>query len=311
MDEHKESPTARNARLADELGQAQAVLADDNSTPREVRRAKQRVELLTAELWTANFPLVARYANKFDQGDSESLEAYYEAGRMALAEAIMRWDADKGKLSTWAWPQIKKAVLKEVGRKEHRLKAHAFAARPLVLSVAETLRGELVEARKIGNVTLVEPTVEQIADRAELPVSLVRHVMANEALGRTLSLNAPAGDDGAELGDIATVREEEVDQTLVRFADMPVSDLRELSAGAELFEVVCGLRRLGIGAAPEQDFHEIGATWGVSREAARKAFNRFSVKMLTAAGELGFAATADVVVPHDDIESVEDGTATR
>jgi DNA-directed RNA polymerase sigma subunit (sigma70/sigma32) len=252
-------------------------------------------------LWTANLALAARYANKFDTGDREALESYHEAGRMALAEAIMRWDADKGKLSTWAWPQIKKAVLKEVGRKEHRLKAHAFAARPLVLSVAETLRAELVSARHAGDVTVVEPTVEQIAHRAELPVSLVRHVMANEALGRTLSLNSPAGDDGAELGDVATFRHDEVDTTLMRFADMDVSDLKELSADAELFEVVCGLRRLGIGAAPEQDFHEIGATWGVSREAARKAFNRFSAKLLTAANERGFTVRADIDNVETDI----------
>lgn len=281
-----ESPSARNTRLAEELAEAKRLSVDPDVPQRISRRARRQIDEIVAELWKVNFPLVMRYASKFDTGDSESLEAYREAGQMALAESIMSWDPAKGKLSTWAWPRIKKSVLDEVGRKEHRLKAHAFAARPLVLRALEELRHELAHARQKDVDVSAEPTEQQVAERAELPPSLVKHILANEALGRTVSLNAPAGEDGSELMALVPVADYEDTEPLSSFADISASDLKLLTEDVNMFELVCGLRRMNIGG--DADFHEIGALLSVSREAARKGYERFSTKVQEAAIRHGF-----------------------
>lgn len=264
---------ARNAAMAQELADAHAELkvAQASGSRRQLQRARRRVDEAGYVLWEANKPLVYRFAGRF--GDSEE---WAQDGLVALWESIKSWDPDKGALTTWAFPRVKKAIIKEVAARDHNLKTHAFLARVAINGARETLRA------KLGR----DPTDEEVAAAADSAVSLVRHLRLSEVAGKPVSLNRPVDAEGTELGELAgpvtSSAEDEALGTAVpvtRLSDLPVDDLAELTANCSMFELWVGLRHTGADDGPDQEFAEMATQLGVSRERARKGFGRFVEKV--------------------------------
>jgi len=259
----------RNAALAEQLVDARAQAASGN--PAVARRGKWRVDDLVTALFEANVRLVYRYTAPF--GDNQD---YQDAGKLGLLVAIQTWDPSRASLATWAWPQIKKAVLREVAEAEHRLKPHAFTARADILVAEASLTDEL------GRV----PTHAEVAERAGVAESLATHVRLTEQAGKTQSLNKVIGEDGLELGDVAGPAAPSaedvalgVDAEPTALSDLDPDEIARLTQDCSILELVVGLRHTGADDGPPADFHELVGLLGVSRETLRKTFHKFCAKV--------------------------------
>lgn len=270
-----ETMKERNTRISEDLVQAKADLAkaEASGDGRKLRRAKREIERLTYELFSLNLPLVYRYAGRFKDGAEE--DEYEAEGKLALLEAITSWEPDRGSLGTHAYPRIKKAILTKVAA-QGRLKTHAFLSRQQILEAEKDLRSTLKR----------EPTDEEIATKAGIAESLVRHIRLNEASGKTRSLNQVVGPEGTELGHIAGPTVASAEEQLFEVAtdhgtlsDLEPVKLADLVSGCDIWEIVVGLRHLGADDGPPQDFQEMAPLFGVSRETLRKDYKSFSKKI--------------------------------
>lgn len=266
----------RNAAMAAELAEAKRELqeAEAANDRRRTMKARRRVDEAGYKLWEANKALVYRFAGRF--GDSEE---WSQDGLVALWESIKTWDPDKGALTTWAFPRVKKAVIKEVAARDHNLKTHAFLARVSVNEAKALLK------EKHGR----DATDEEVAKEAGVAVSLVRHLRLSEVAGKPVSLNRPVDVEGTELGEIAgpeapSAEDEALGETtsVARLSDLPSDELAAITAGCSMFELWVGLRHTGADDGPDQEFAEMATQLGVSRERARKGFGRFVEKVAAA-----------------------------
>jgi len=245
----------RNRRLEHQLVELKGALCEAEQAEDlvAVRRLRRRIDEVTGELVVTNMKLVHSYAGRFSDSDDEE---YANAGRVALVEAVLTWDPTKGNLSTWAMPRVKKAVLIEVARSEHRLKSHAFVARAKVLVAIRELR------ERLGRL----PDDAEVARESGVAESMVHQLRLNEAAGKTRSLNKVVGDDGTELGEVAgptcPSAEDELlsveDHSQLALSQRSISELKSLFARCSLFEVCVSLRYLGAdGSQEREDFQEM------------------------------------------------------
>lgn len=267
-----ENEKTRNAKLAGNLLSAKAELAkaEKGTNQRDIARAQRLVDDAGYALWDANRRLVYRFANRF--GDNEE---YANEGLVALWEAIGTWDPDKGALTTWAFPRVKKAVIKAVAAQDHNLKLHAFLARVPVAAARESLKESLGR----------EPTDAEVAKVAEVSESLVRTLRLGDAAGKAVSLNRPIDTD-TELGDLlGTTGQSAEDEALesgvgaTNLSDLDSQVLAKVTSDCTAFELWVGLRHTGADDGPPQEFAEMATQLGVSRERARKGFGRFVEKV--------------------------------
>lgn len=270
----------RNERLAGELVQARAALAEATEHGDHVAalRAQEAADHAVQLLHDGNVKIVYRYVNRFAGAPGESSdEEYANAGKEALLGAILSWDPAKGTLANWAWPFIKKAVLREVAQTEHRLKANAFEARGRVLEAEAALREQLGR----------HPTDAEVAKVAGVSEVMALTLRLNEASGKARSLNQVVGEDGTELGEIVgptTPSAEDValgygEDEVELLSEMEPAQLAELTKLCDIWELTVGLRHLGADDGPAQDFQEMVPLLQVSRETLRKLYAKFAQKI--------------------------------
>jgi RNA polymerase primary sigma factor len=113
-----------------------------------------------------------------------------------------------------------------------------------------------------------EPTIEELADQLELPVTKVR--MLRKISMQPISLEAPVGEDGdAELGDFIEDRE-----TASPLEDVISTRLREQTAAAletltPREEQILRMR-FGVGEDATHTLAEAGRSFNVTRERVRQ-----------------------------------------
>lgn len=270
----------RNERLAGELVEAHTRLAEatERGDTAAALRARVAADSAIQELHELNDKLVYRYVNRFAATSGEtSSEEYADAGKEALLKSILSWDPSKGTLANWAWPFIKKAVLKEVAQTEHRLKANAFEARGRVKEAEAALRERLGRA----------PSIDELVEASGISEAMVRTVRLNEAAGKTRSLNEVVGEDGTELGELVGPVAASAEDVALGFeaeevellSEMSPAQLAELTSLCDIWELTVGLRHLGADDGPAQDFQEMVPLLRVSRETLRKMYAKFATKI--------------------------------
>jgi RNA polymerase primary sigma factor len=187
-------------------------------TPPEELDLAQRIErgdLAAKErLTTHNLRLVVSIARKY-QGLSElCLLDLIQEGMLGLIRAVEKFDYRKGfRFSTYATLWIRQAIQRGIADKGRTIRLPVHVAQR-ERKIAQTERALSVELGR-------EPTPEEIATRAELPLVQVVEMMD---VSRTVtSLDKPVGDDedtslGALMGSGETSTEEEVEVSLSRQA---------------------------------------------------------------------------------------------
>src|SRR5579875_1754240 len=141
----------------------------------------------------ANLRLVVAQARRY-QGHGLPLEDLVQEGMLGLIRAVEKFDWRKGfKFSTYGTLWIRQAIQRGLQNSGRTIRVPVHVAQRQVK--VRKIEGEL--ALKLGR----EPTDEEIAAVAELPVEQVTEV--RELSAAITSLDQPVGDDGeTALGDL-------------------------------------------------------------------------------------------------------------
>jgi RNA polymerase primary sigma factor len=242
----------------------------------ELAQRIERGDLAAKErLINSNLRLVIKFARRY-QGHGLSMQDLVQEAMLGLIRAAEKFDYRRGyKFSTYAVLWIKQAIqrgLDNTGRPV-RIPAHVAQRERTVNRVEAELSASLNR----------EPTEEEIAERAKLPLYEVKAV--RDLTRVTTSLDAPVGDDGdTTLGEFRAesdvtveteVDEREQEQAVVAaLATLPEDERRVIEL------------RFGTGGAPEASLREVAREVGVSQERARQLEAR-GLKRLARDGSLG------------------------
>jgi RNA polymerase primary sigma factor len=225
-------------------------------------------------LINSNLRLVIKFARRY-QGHGLSMQDLVQEAMLGLIRAAEKFDYRRGyKFSTYAVLWIKQAIqrgLDNTGRPV-RIPAHIAQRERTVNRVEAELSASLNR----------EPTEEEIAERAKLPLDEVKAV--RDLTRVTTSLDAPVGDDGdTTLGEFRAEASESVEQEVdereqesavnAALATLPEDERRVIEL------------RFGTGGTPEASLREVAREVGVSQERARQLEAR-GLKRLARDGSL-------------------------
>jgi RNA polymerase primary sigma factor len=240
----------------------EASAAGDGPSAERVARQLTSLRELKALLIEGNLRLVVSIAKRYAYSGLSLLDCIQE-GNLGLIKAVDRFQYRRGfKFSTYASWWIRQAIMRaivETGR-IIRLPAHLIDRMARIAAVRQAL------ARELGH----EPTLQEVADRANLPLDKV--LLLVRSVAPPASLDAPVGEDA-------------VLHSLLPDAGATPPDARLLTEDAlrwmaRAFESLSHRERevlrmrFGLCETRPHTLEEIGRHFGVSHERIRQIVNR-------------------------------------
>ena len=235
------------------IAELRRVLHDLGRGEREARHARDA-------MMQANLRLVVHIAKRY-RNRGLMFGDLIQEGNLGLMRAVEKFDWRRGfKLSTYASWWIRQAMTRAIADQAPTIR--------VPVHMKETAGQVLRAGRRIAHQTGREPTLEELANRLNLPLDKVK--AARELVREPVSLETPIGEDGdASLGDLVEDR-----NAVMPFEAAARTVLRERAA-----QLLSGLTpreerilrmRFGIGTDRDHTLEEVGQQFNVTRERIRQ-----------------------------------------